>query len=144
MSDPLKFASRLLIEENGGLEAAASITRIGKTRLQQCISEENNDSYLPIDVVYQLERTSSIPHITNLMASAKIDYQNHYNDCQIFLDFTKLSARFARVMEEYSLSLEDDSEIDKKEARIMIRLIIDLQRTMLSIERKLLDITIDK
>lgn len=141
MTDRLKFASRLLIEENGGLEAAALITRIGKTRLQQCISDENKDSYLPIDVVLQLERSSSIAHVTNLMIKVDGERNVKSNDYRVISDFTEFSARFARVMEEYNSSLEDDSKINRREARNIIKLIIELQRTMLSIERKLIDMT---
>ena len=64
---PLKVATRLLIERVGGLEAAASCTRIGKSQLANCQSP-HSDQYLPIDVVCRLEQIVGEPMVTKELA----------------------------------------------------------------------------
>ena len=63
----LKVKARLLIERVGGLEAAASCTRIGKSQLANCQSA-HSDQYLPIDVVCRLEEIVGEPIVTKELA----------------------------------------------------------------------------
>ncbi|WP_338661756.1 hypothetical protein VQH23_16165 [Pararoseomonas sp. SCSIO 73927] len=64
---PLKVATRLLIEKVGGLEAAASCTRIGKSQIANCYSP-TSDQHLPIDVVCRLEEIAGEPLVTKELA----------------------------------------------------------------------------
>ncbi|AJP72283.1 phage regulatory CII family protein [Sphingomonas hengshuiensis] len=63
----LKHRTRMLIEAVGGLDAAATYTRIGKSDLQRCYSFEHPDRFLAIDVAVDLERVAAdregAPHL---------------------------------------------------------------------------------
>jgi hypothetical protein len=50
----LKLATRNQVEASGGLEAAASWTRVGKTELGYCQSNAHPDRFMPIDVAADL------------------------------------------------------------------------------------------
>ncbi|MBB4316122.1 hypothetical protein [Roseospira marina] len=51
----LKSAFRRLLQESGGLKAAAEVTRIGPTSLSECASRDHADRYPPADVILDLE-----------------------------------------------------------------------------------------
>lgn len=140
MSKALKHISRILVEEVGGLDVSAGLTRISKSRIQQCISENHVDAYLPIDVVLQLEKHAEIRHFSNYIVTQSDATNASKNDSRIVLDFVALANRFGRIMEEYNVALEDDDSVSPQEAKRIMRHTIDLQRVLISIERKLMDI----
>lgn len=64
----LKTAARALITTVGGLEAAAVVTRLGKTQLALTYDPHAADRAMPVDVVADLERVAGEPLMTRLLA----------------------------------------------------------------------------
>jgi hypothetical protein len=64
-----KRVARALIEAVGGLEAAAEFCRLGKSQLSDCCNP-NLATFLPIDVVADLEALVPAPIVTRALARA--------------------------------------------------------------------------
>ena len=65
----LKTVFRVLVQQAGGLEAAAAATRVSKTHLAAGYDQEAKDRFPALDVVADLERAAGVPVLTKLMAS---------------------------------------------------------------------------
>lgn len=63
----LKTAFRLLVRDVGGLEAAASLTRVRTSELARYY-DPASASWPPADVVADLEAASPAPHVTAVLA----------------------------------------------------------------------------
>lgn len=70
----LKVATTEMIKGVGGLEAAAAHTRVGKSMLAEYGSPNKSDTFVPIDVVLDLEpltrERSGWPHVTQALCKA--------------------------------------------------------------------------
>lgn len=64
----LKTAARALVSAAGNLEAAAMVTRLGKTQLARTYDPHTVDSAMPVDVVADLERVAGEPLMTRILA----------------------------------------------------------------------------
>jgi len=64
----IKTATSALIEECGGVEAAATITRVGKSQLSDYANPHKPDVVIPADVAADLEATTHAPLITAVLA----------------------------------------------------------------------------
>jgi hypothetical protein len=70
MQNGLKTAFKRVLDDLGGIEAAASCTRVGKSQL----SDYGNiacDKMVPVDVVLDLELVSGQPHVTAALAATQ-------------------------------------------------------------------------
>ena len=63
----LKTATRRLVAATDGIEAAASITRVGKSQIERYTSPHHPD-FMPIDVVADLEAATGQPLVTEALA----------------------------------------------------------------------------
>ncbi|SDE45985.1 hypothetical protein [Rhodospira trueperi] len=63
----LKAAFRRLVGQNGGYCAAADLTRVGKSQLQEYASPHHMDVFPPADVIIDLERDAADPIVTRQM-----------------------------------------------------------------------------
>lgn len=140
MDIAIKQMSKLLVEAVGGVEAAASLTRLNKSRIQQCTSEHNPKDFLPIDVIYALERHLDASYFAQLLTSDREETVNPTNDRRMTGQFVSLSGFFGRVMEEYGASLEDDDAISSDEAKVILKQALELQKSIINIESNLLRI----
>lgn len=68
MSDALKTAVAVLLRRVGGLEAAASATRVGVSKLSEYQSRRMEDRHMPVDVVADLEAVAEEPLVTAALA----------------------------------------------------------------------------
>lgn len=66
----LKIATRRLVEEVGGVEPAASLTRVGKTMLASYY-DPRSGLYVPVDVVADLEARSKSMPVTTALAQLR-------------------------------------------------------------------------
>ena len=66
----IKAATRKLIKFNGGLEAAATSTRVQRASLQRYGSVDNMEQFIPVDVVADLEAESGRFVVTKALARA--------------------------------------------------------------------------
>jgi len=64
----IKTYTRKLIHEVGGLDAAASCCRVGRSSLSN-YQDQGSDQFMPIDVVLALEQVAGRPIVTQAMAS---------------------------------------------------------------------------
>ena len=64
----LKTAVRLIIQRLGGLEAAATCTRVGKSNLSEYGAPTHPDRHMPADVILDLETIAGEPIITAALA----------------------------------------------------------------------------
>lgn len=140
METVIKHLSFLLVKDVGGIEAAASLTRLSKSRIQQCISRNNSDSFLPIDVIYTLEAHSDTSYFPQMLSGARNEEAGPTNDRRMTSHFVSLSAYFGRVMEEYGTALEHDEIVSAEEAKIILGQAAALRQSITNIEANLMRI----
>lgn len=66
----LKAATRRLVERVGGVDAAAAVTRVGRSQLS-VYGVPDSDQYAPIDIVADLEAEAAAPLVTQALAAAQ-------------------------------------------------------------------------
>lgn len=66
----LKTGVAVLLKRVGGLEAAASATRVGVSKLSEYQSRRMEDRHMPVDVVLDLEAIAGEPLVTAALARA--------------------------------------------------------------------------
>ena len=64
----LKTATRVLVRAVGGIEAAATVCRYGKSAIAEGYDMQRCDRTLPIDVVADLELCAGVPAVTTVLA----------------------------------------------------------------------------
>lgn len=64
----IKIATRKLVKRLGGVEAAGSISRWGKSALAEAYDLNRPDRALPADVIADLERVAGDPLVTAVLA----------------------------------------------------------------------------
>lgn len=64
----LKTATRLLVQAVGGLEAAASASGAGTSRLAAYYDPNSEDDFAPIWAIADLERVAGRPYVTTVLA----------------------------------------------------------------------------
>ena len=65
----LKTGTRLLLRDLGGIDAAASCSRVGRS-LWSDYASPHSDRFIPVDVVIDAEAIAGTPHVTAAMARA--------------------------------------------------------------------------
>lgn len=140
MEVAIKHLSQLLVKEVGGIEAAAALCRLNRSRIHQCLSSNHPEDFLPIDVICALEQHVEAPYFAKLLGKGSAENSGPTNDKRMTSQFVHLSGFFGRVMEEYGASLEDDDAISAGEAKVILKQALDLQRSILNIEGNLLRI----
>jgi hypothetical protein len=93
---------------------------------------------MPVDVVAQLEAAASFPHVTNALAELRMitleyDSTHKLRDGRVNEDVVLLSQRFARLMEEYHVSMNDHT-ISLNEAKRMIAEAQRLQKVLMEMK----------
>ncbi len=64
----LKDAVSALVRQCGGLERAASLTRVSPSQMQRYTSPSEHDYQMPVDVALALEMSCGVPHVTRFLA----------------------------------------------------------------------------
>jgi hypothetical protein len=67
----LKTAFKLLVADLGGIEAAATCTRVGKSQIAEYGSVNAPERHVPADVLLALETVAGAPHVTAALARAQ-------------------------------------------------------------------------
>ena len=143
----LKKHAEALVKDVG-LEAACALTGKSKATLGRyySTSEEHADRFMPVDAVAQLEAASSYPHVTSALAELRgitMSYdQTKKNTPEkeggVNSDVIALSQRFAMLMGEYTVSMEDGI-ITINEAKRLLRETLELQQVLMSMKMHLED-----
>ena len=63
----VKTAFKNLIADLGGIDAAASCTRIGRSQIAN-YGMAGNEQFVPVDVLMDLEQVGGFPHVTAALA----------------------------------------------------------------------------
>lgn len=130
-----------------GVEPACEITGKSKATLGRYYSEndEHQDRYMPIDAVALLEEAASYPHVTAALAELKgiqlvkeARRENEKRTGGVNSDVIALSQRFAMLMSEYQMSMED-GKITVNEAKRMLRETSLLQQVLIDMKLHLED-----
>lgn len=140
MSSYLKKHTEALVKDVG-LERACELTGKSKATLGRYYSDadEHSDRYMPVDAVAALEASSSYPFVTSALAELRgitlSGDSTRRNDKEggINSDVVALSQRFAMLMAEYNLSIED-GVISLNEAKRLLRETTSIQEVLLSMK----------
>ena len=111
----LKKHTEALVKDVG-IEAACQATGKSKATLGRYYSDhpEHRDRFMPVDAVARLEDISSYPHVTGALAELKnitLSYDERRPNAPstggVNADVIALSQRFAMLMGEYQVAMED-------------------------------------
>ncbi len=125
-----------------GIEAACQITGKSKATLGRYYSDnaEHADRFMPVDAVAKLEQESSYPHVTSALADLKkisLSYDdrrpNSPSTGGVNSDVIALSQRFAMLMGEYQVAMEDGI-ITVNEAKRLLRETVNLQHVLIDMK----------
>lgn len=125
-----------------GVERASVLTGKSKATLGRYYSdnEEHTDRFMPIDAVGLLEQSASYPHVTAALAelqniSLNFEERRGQNTRSggINSDVIALSQRFAMLMSEYQISIED-GKITVNEAKRLLRETTMLQQVLIDMK----------
>ena len=136
----LKKHTEALVKDVG-IEVACTLTGKSKATLGRYYSDDDDhsDRFMPIDAVAALEAKSSYPHVTSALAelggitlSMERRLKNDVNG-GVNSDVITLAQRFATLMAEYHLSIED-GVISINEAKRLLRETVELQRILIDMK----------
>ncbi|MEJ6397577.1 hypothetical protein [Yoonia sp. 208BN28-4] len=140
----LKKHTEALVKDVG-IENACKLTGKSKATLGRYYSDsdEHADRFMPVDAVAALEAAASYPHVTSALAEMKgitLSYDDERGNSEggINSDVIKLSQRFAVLMGEYNMSIED-GVITTNEAKRLLRETTALQKVLLEMKLHLED-----
>jgi hypothetical protein len=131
-----------------GFAAACELTGRSKATLGRYFSEadEHGDRFIPVDAVAALEAAARFPHVTAALAelnggqisygSARRNSVRGEGDRGVNSHVIALSQRFAILMAEYHLSIED-GVISVNEARRLLEETLELQKVLVDMKLRL-------
>lgn len=135
----LKKHTEALVKDVG-IEVACKLTGRSKATLGRYYSDnaEHSDRYMPIDAVVALEAVSSYPHVTTALAevngnSLNANENRSRNSDSVNSDIVALAQRFAMLMGEYNMSIED-GVITANEAKRMLTETLALQKVLVEMK----------
>lgn len=135
----LKKHTEALVKDVG-IEAACKLTGRSKATLGRYYSDnlEHTDRYMPIDAVVALEAAASYPHVTTALAEVNgntlsSNGNRQRNSESVNSDIVALAQRFALLMGEYNLSIED-GVITANEAKRMLTETLALQKVLVEMK----------
>jgi len=140
----LKKHTEALVKDVG-IEAACQLTGKSKATLGRYYSdsEEHADRFMSVEAVARLEAAASYPHVTSALAELHgdtLDKTNSHKNSHggINSDVISLSQRFAMLMGEYQISIED-GVITNNEAKRLLRETVELQKVLIDMKLHLED-----
>ncbi|NDU99907.1 hypothetical protein GZA08_02845 [Pseudoroseicyclus sp. CLL3-39] len=142
MRSYLKKHTEALVKDVG-IEPAAELTGRSKATLGRYYSSdpEHAGRFMPVDAVAALEAAASYPHVTSALAELQAITLEHgearrANAGTINANVALLSQRFAVLMAEYHLSL-DDGTISINEAKRLLKETLELQKVLVEMKLRL-------
>ena len=142
----LKKHTEALVKDVG-IQPACELTGKSKATLGRYYSdnEEHLDRFMPVDAVAALEEAASYPHITAALAELKgislsFDERRKNSDDKggVNQDVLALSQRFAMLMAEYDISIED-GVITMNEAKRLLKETVTIQQVLIDMKLHLED-----
>lgn len=142
----LKKHTEALVKDVG-IEAACELTSKSKATLGRYYSdnEEHADRFMPVDAVAALEEAASYPHVTAALAELKrisLSFEERRKNSDdkggVNQDVIALSQRFAMLMAEYNISIED-GVITMNEAKRLLKETVAIQQVLIDMKLHLED-----
>jgi hypothetical protein len=142
----LKKHTEALVKDVG-IEAACELTGKSKATLGRYYSdnEEHADRFMPVDAVAALEEAASYPHVTAALAELKgisLSFEERRKNSDdkggVNQDVIALSQRFAMLMAEYNISIED-GVITMNEAKRLLKETVAIQQVLIDMKLHLED-----
>ena len=139
----LKKHTEALVKDVG-IEAACELTGKSKATIGRYYSDqdEHGDRFMPIDVVAELEAAARFPHVTSALADLRgitLSYSPEKRNATsggVNQDVVTLAQRFAQLMAEYNIAIED-GKISPNEAKRLMRETLSLQEILLTMKLNL-------
>ena len=137
----LKKHTEALVKDVG-IEAACELTGKSKATLGRYYSdnEEHADRFMPVDAVAALEEAASYPHVTVALAELKgisLSFEERRKNSDdkggVNQDVIALSQRFAMLMAEYNISIED-GVITMNEAKRLLKETVEIQQVLIDMK----------
>jgi len=121
----LKTATRRLVRAAGGVESAASATRVGKSILSDYQNPALTDHFMPIDVAAELEGDTGTDHVTQAMCRLAGGYFVR-NKAGNIVDFSahmpELGKSIGEVWSQTAVALADGKISDSERHDLINRL----------------------
>ena len=142
----LKKHTEALVKDVG-IEPACELTGKSKATLGRYYSdnEEHADRFMPVDAVAALEEAASYPHVTAALAELKgisLSFEERRKNSDdkggVNQDVIALSQRFAMLMAEYNISIED-GVITMNEAKRLLKETVEIQQVLIDMKLHLED-----
>ncbi|OYX43307.1 MAG: hypothetical protein B7Z02_09150 [Rhodobacterales bacterium 32-67-9] len=136
----LKKHSEALVKDVG-IEASAQLCGKSKATLGRYYSDdpEHADRFMPIDVVAALEGAARFPHVTAALADLRgitLSYDHDRKNSTeggVNSSVVALSQRFAQLMAEYNISIEDGT-ISINEAKRLLTETLAIQKVLIDMK----------
>lgn len=124
----IKKATRDLIRLNGGIEAVAEDTNYSKSYIGN-INNHNDPTFIPVNMILNLERDSDDPVITRMLARKQgyvlIPAQSKMSSSQAAILTARLGKETSDVFAEIAKSIADGA-IDPTEAKKCLKEVFDM------------------
>ena len=137
----LKKHTEALVKDVG-IEAACELTGKSKATLGRYYSdnEEHADRFMPVDAVAALEEAASYPHVTAALAELKgisLSFEERRKNSDdkggVNQYVIALSQRFAMLMAQYNISIED-GVITMNEAKRLLKETVEIQQVLIDMK----------
>ena len=116
----IKAAVRIAVGYVGGIDAAASITRVGRT-LIGAYQDLASDRFIPADVILDIEAIAGGPHITAALARAQ-GYEllalAHHGPADVAVMMAGIGTEASRAFTTLAEALGDGLLSDKERYRL--------------------------
>ena len=106
----LKDAVSALVKECGGLERAASLTRVSPSQMQRYTSPSEHEYQMPVDVALALEMSCGVPHVTRFLAletSHVLVNTSPHDDTPLAVDVAKVGQEMADLFQKFAAAIAD-------------------------------------
>ncbi len=126
----LKALFRVLIARCGGLDAAATCVRVGRSQLHN-YCDMNSDQFAPIDVVAELEAVAGEPLVTADLARRAgciLLPVVGEGDGLLAQDMAAIAIEIGDTFEAYGRAMGNDGRVDAGEAEQLERELADVMR----------------
>jgi hypothetical protein len=135
----LKDSFHKLIDRCGGIESAASKTRVGATSLYNYANRNMADSFPPIDVVYDLECHARTANVTESMCGMHglLPVQLDCSDTEITVSqsIAELAKEHADVFAKTAEAMSD-GQLTPAEAVVVLPEIAEAMHALMRFERQ--------
>ncbi|MBP0493047.1 phage regulatory CII family protein [Pararoseomonas indoligenes] len=126
-----KTLVRALVERVGGLDAAAACTRVRRAQLSNYQSLNVDDAFVPVDVIWRLERIAGEPLITQELANRAgytIVAVEPIAEGELAALLAKVGAESGHVFSAFAEAMADDGQVNAQERGEIARELQDLIR----------------